>query len=208
MGKVTIFDHPLMSHKLSIIRDENTATKNFREIVEEIAELMAYEATRNLPSENVDVTTPIGICHSRKLKGDIVLVPILRAGLGMVDGVSRLIPQSKVGYIGLYRDEETLEPKLYYAKFPSNMPDSTVIVLDPMLATGGSCVKAIDILKERGAKHIIYMGIVGVDEGIQNVQKHHPDVDIYLAAKDECLNENGYIVPGLGDCGDRLFGTK
>ena len=207
-GKVTIFNHPLMSHKLSIIRDEKTNTKDFRETVGEIATLMAYEATRELPVKAVKVKTPISIAESKTLAGDVVVVPILRAGLGMVDGIHQLITQAKVGYIGLFRNEETLEPQLYYAKFPNNIDKATVLLVDPMLATGGSCVKAIDILKEKGAKNIIYMGIVGVEEGIQNVQKHHPDVDIFLAAKDEKLNENGYIVPGLGDCGDRLFGTK
>lgn len=207
-SKVVIFNHPLMSHKLSIIRDEKTNTKDFRETVAEIATLMAYEVTRELPVKDIDIKTPIDICHSKTLDGDVVIVPILRAGLGMVEGIQVLLPQSKVGYIGLYRNEETLEPQLYYAKFPSNIAESTVILVDPMLATGGSCVKAIDILKERGAKHIVYMGIVGVSVGIENVQKHHPDVPIYLAACDDHLNEKGYIVPGLGDCGDRLFGTK
>lgn len=208
MSKVVIFNHPLMSHKLSIIRDEKTNTKDFRETVSEIATLMAYEATRNLPTKDVDVKTPISICKSKMIDGDIVIVPILRAGLGMVEGIQALVPHAKVGYIGLFRNEETLEPQLYYAKFPNNISNATVILVDPMLATGGSCVKALDILKERGAKNIIYMGIVGVDEGINNVVEHHPDVDIFLAAKDVKLNEVGYIVPGLGDCGDRLFGTK
>lgn len=207
-GKVVIFNHPLISHKLSIIRDEKTNTKDFRETVAEIATLMAYEATRSLPVKDVDIKTPISICKTKMLDGDIVIVPILRAGLGMVEGIQVLIPQAKVGYIGLFRNEETLEPELYYAKFPTNIASATVLLVDPMLATGGSCVKAIDILKERGAKNIIYMGIVGVSDGIENVQKHHPDVDIFLAAQDERLNEKGYIVPGLGDCGDRLFGTK
>lgn len=207
-GKVVVFNHPLISHKLSIIRDEKTNTKDFRETVGEIATLMAYEATRDLPVQSIDVKTPIAIAKSYSLVGDVVIVPILRAGLGMVEGIQVLIPQAKVGYIGLYRNEETLEPQLYYAKFPSNISNATVILVDPMLATGGSCVKAIDVLKEHGAKNIIYMGIVGVQEGIDNVQKAHPDIDIFLASKDECLNEKGYIVPGLGDCGDRLFGTK
>ncbi len=207
-GKVVIFNHPLISHKLSIIRDEKTNTKDFRETVGEIATLMAYEATRSLPVRDVDIKTPIAVCKTKMLESDIVIVPILRAGLGMVEGIQVLIPQAKVGYIGLFRNEATLEPELYYAKFPTNIDTATVFLVDPMLATGGSCVKAIDILKERGAKHIIYMGIVGVSEGIENVRKHHPDVDIFLAAQDEKLNEKGYIVPGLGDCGDRLFGTK
>ena len=207
-GKVVIFNHPLMTHKLTIIRNEKTNTKDFRETVSEIANLMAYEATRNLPVKEVEVKTPIAVSKTTMIDGDIVIVPILRAGLGMVEGIQRLIPQAKVGYVGLARNEETLEPELYYAKFPSNISDATVFVVDPMLATGGSCAKAIEILKDKGAKHIIYMGIVGVDEGINKVREQHPDVDIFLAAKDEKLNEKGYIVPGLGDCGDRLFGTK
>lgn len=208
MGKVVIFNHPLISHKLAIIRNEKTSTKEFKENVKEIASLMAYEATRDLPLKDVDVITPIEKTVCQQLSSDVVIVPILRAGLGMVEGISNLIPTAKVGHIGLFRDETTLEPQLYYAKFPSNIATANVIVVDPMLATGGSCVKAIDVLKQRGAKHIVYMGIVGVDQGINNVVKHHPDVDIFLAAKDSHLNENGYIVPGLGDCGDRLFGTK
>lgn len=207
-GKLVIFDHPLMSHKLSIIRNEKTNTKDFREAVSEIANLMAYEATRNVPMKEVEVQTPIAVAKSSMIDGDIVIVPILRAGLGMVEGIQRLIPQAKVGHIGLFRNEETLEPELYYSKFPSNIAESTVLLVDPMLATGGSCAKAIDILKEYGVKRIIYMGIVGVDAGINKVRERHPDIDIYLAAKDEKLNEKGYIVPGLGDCGDRLFGTK
>lgn len=207
-GKLVIFNHPLMTHKLAIIRNEVTNTKDFRETVSEIANLMAYEATRNLPVKEVEIKTPIAVSKTTMIDGDIVIVPILRAGLGMVEGIQRLIPQAKVGYVGLARNEETLEPELYYAKFPTNISKATVFVVDPMLATGGSCAKAIEILKEKGAKNIIYMGIVGVDEGINKVRNAHPDVDIFLAAKDEKLNEKGYIVPGLGDCGDRLFGTK
>ena len=207
-GKVVVFEHPLMTHKLAIIRNEKTNTKDFRETVSEIANLMAYEATRNLPVKEVEVKTPISIAKTTMIDGDIVIVPILRAGQGMVEGIQRLIPQSKVGYIGLFRNEETLEPELYFAKLPSNIGKATVILVDPMLATGGSCAKAIEVLKEKGAKNIIYMGVVGVQEGIDKVHSAHPDVDIFLAAKDEKLNEKGYIVPGLGDCGDRLFGTK
>lgn len=207
-GKLVVFNHPLMTHKLAIIRNEVTNTKDFRETVSEIANLMAYEATRNLPVKEVEIKTPIAVSKTTMIDGDIVIVPILRAGLGMVEGIQRLIPQAKVGYVGLARNEETLEPELYYAKFPTNISEATVFVVDPMLATGGSCAKAIEILKEKGAKNIIYMGIVGVDEGINKVRNAHPDVDIFLAAKDEKLNEKGYIVPGLGDCGDRLFGTK
>ena len=207
-GKLVVFNHPLMTHKLAIIRNEVTNTKDFRETVSEIANLMAYEATRNLPVKEVEIKTPIAVSKTTMIDGDIVIVPILRAGLGMVEGIQRLIPQAKVGYVGLARNEETLEPELYYAKFPTNISEATVFVVDPMLATGGSCAKAIEILKEKGAKNIVYMGIVGVDEGINKVRNAHPDVDIFLAAKDEKLNEKGYIVPGLGDCGDRLFGTK
>jgi uracil phosphoribosyltransferase len=207
-GKVVVFNHPLMTHKLAIIRNEKTNTKDFRETVSEIANLMAYEATRDLPVKEVEVKTPIAVSKTTMIDGDIVIVPILRAGLGMVEGIQKLIPQSKVGYIGLARNEETLQPELYYAKFPTNIAEATVFVVDPMLATGGSCAKAIEIIKSKGAKNIIYMGIVGVDEGINKVREQHPDVDIFLAAKDEKLNEKGYIVPGLGDCGDRLFGTK
>ena len=207
-GKVVVFNHPLMTHKLAIIRNEKTNTKDFRETVSEIANLMAYEATRNLPVKEVEVKTPIAVSKTTMIDGDIVIVPILRAGQGMVEGIQRLIPQSKVGYIGLFRNEETLEPELYFAKLPSNIAEATVLLVDPMLATGGSCAKAISVLKEKGAKNIIYMGVVGVQEGIDKVHNVHPDVDIFLAAKDEKLNEKGYIVPGLGDCGDRLFGTK
>ena len=207
-GKVVVFNHPLMTHKLAIIRNEKTNTKDFRETVSEIANLMAYEATRNLPVKEVEVKTPIAVSKTTMIDGDIVIVPILRAGQGMVEGIQRLIPQSKVGYIGLFRNEETLEPELYFAKLPSNIAEATVLLVDPMLATGGSCAKAISVLKEKGAKNIIYMGVVGVQEGIDKVHNAHPDVDIYCAALDEKLNEHKYIVPGLGDAGDRIFGTK
>ncbi len=208
MSKVVIFNHPLINHKLSIIRDVNTNTKDFRETLNEISTLMAYEVTRDLPVREIDVQTPISKAKAYELSAEIVIVPILRAGLGMVDGIHSLIPTAKIGHIGLYRNEETLKPERYYAKFPATLPNAVVFLVDPMLATGGSAVEAINILKEKGAKKIIYMGLVGVDEGINNIIKQHPDVDIYLAAKDEKLNENGYIVPGLGDCGDRIFGTK
>lgn len=208
MSKVVIFNHPLMSHKLALIRDEKTNTKDFRETVSEISNLMAYEVTRDLPVEKIQVKTPCGVADCATLACDVVIVPVLRAGLGMVEGIQSLIPTAKVGYIGLYRDKNTKLPQLYYAKFPENINNAMVILCDPMLATGGSAVKAIDILKEKGAKNIKYIGIVGVDEGIKNIEDHHPDVDIYLAAHDPELNENCYIVPGLGDCGDRLFGTK
>lgn len=207
-GKLVIFDHPLISHKLALIRDEKTVTKEFRETVSEIGMLMGYEITRDLPTINVDVKTPCGIAHARRLAKDVVLVPILRAGLGMVEGIMTLIPTAKVGHVGMYRDEETLEPHLYYAKFPKNIRESVVLVVDPMLATGGSVDYTINILKERGVNNITYIGLVGAPEGVARIQKNHPDVNIYLAALDDHLNENGYIVPGLGDCGDRIFGTK
>lgn len=208
MSKVVIFNHPLIDHKLAIIRSVDTSTKQFRETLNEISTLMAYEATRDLPVKEIEVQTPIANAKAFELSVEVVIVPILRAGLGMVDGIHSLIPTAKTGHIGLYRNEETLKPERYYAKFPSTLPNAVVFLVDPMLATGGSAVEAINILKEKGAKKIVYMGLVGVDEGINNIIKHHPDVDIYLAAKDEKLNENGYIVPGLGDCGDRIFGTK
>ena len=208
MSKLEIFNHPLIHHKLTLIRNEKTNTKDFRQSVNEIATLMAFEATRDLPVKEVETQTPIALAKTYALGCEVVIVPILRAGLGMVEGIQSLIPTAKVGHIGLFRNEETLEPQLYYAKFPPTLKEAVVFVVDPMLATGGSAVAAIDIVKKAGAKKIIYMGIVGVDEGINNLQKHHPDVDIFLASKDEKLNEKGYIVPGLGDCGDRIFGTK
>lgn len=210
MGKLVVFDHPLMHHKLALIRDEKTGTKDFRQTVEEIATLMAYEVTRELPVKEVDVKTPCGIAKCNVLSKAVVIVPILRAGLGMVDGMTNLIPTAKVGFLGLYRDEETLEPKEYYAKLPPCIKDSFVLLVDPMLATGGSVVHALDVLNRAGVKdeNIKYVGVVGAPEGVKKVQEHHPDVDIFLAALDEKLNEKGYIVPGLGDCGDRLFGTK
>ncbi len=208
MSKVTVLNHPLILHKLSMIRSKDTNTKEFRELVNEVASLMTYEMARDLKVKEVTVSTPICDSKCYVLDKDIILVPILRAGLGMVEGVSRLIPSAKIGHVGLYRDEESLQPKEYYSKFPENIEFSTVIVLDPMLATGGSANAAIDMVKKRGAKTIMFIGLVGAPEGVENMQKAHPDVDIFLAALDEKLNENGYIVPGLGDCGDRLFGTK
>ncbi|HHZ11815.1 MAG TPA: uracil phosphoribosyltransferase [Acholeplasmataceae bacterium] len=207
-GKLVVFNHPLIHHKLALIRDENTGTKDFRQTVSEIGMLMAYEVTRDLPTRKVKVKTPVGEADAYVLEKAVVVVPILRAGLGMVDGITTLIPTAKVGHIGVYRDEETLEPHEYYAKFPSIIKDAVVFVVDPMLATGGSVKHAIDVLKARGAKTIVYMGLVGAPEGVKKIQETHPDVDIYLAALDEKLNDKGYIVPGLGDCGDRLFGTK
>lgn len=208
MGKVVVLNHPLIDHKMAIIRDLNTDTKKFRENVNEIGGLVTYEITRDLQTKEVEVQTPIQKTICRVLAKDVVVVPILRAGLGMVDGIQMIIPTAKVGHIGMYRDEETLEPHEYYAKFPEEIKTGTVLVVDPMLATGGSANMAIDAVKKRGAKDIRFVGLVGCPEGVAAIQKHHPDVDIYLAALDERLNEVGYIVPGLGDCGDRLFGTK
>ncbi len=203
-----VLNHPLINHKLTYMRRQETGTKDFRENLDELAGLMAYEITRDLPVESVDIMTPVGPCKGSQLAKGVVLVPILRAGLGMVDGFRQIIPTPKIGHVGLYRDETTLQPCEYYAKFPKEMNSSVVFVLDPMLATGGTAVAAIRLLKQRGAQDIKLICIVGVQTGIDLVQKEHPDVDIYLAAQDECLNEHGYIVPGLGDAGDRLFGTK
>jgi uracil phosphoribosyltransferase len=209
MGKVYVFDHPLIQHKLTYIRDENTGTKEFRELVEEVAMLMAYEVTRDLPLEEVSVKTPVATATSKVIAGKkLGIVPILRAGLGMVDGILKLIPAAKVGHIGLYRDPETLKPVEYYCKLPSDVEERDLIVTDPMLATGGSAAAAISFLKERGARNIKLMCLIASPEGIETVQKEHADVDIYVAAIDEKLNDHGYIVPGLGDAGDRLFGTK
>lgn len=208
MGKFVIFDHPLIHHKLSLIRDERTVTKEFREIVSEIGMLMVYEVTREFKTRDIVVKTPCGIANCKQLANDVVVVPILRAGLGMVDGVTSLIPTAKVGHLGLYRDEETLEPNEYYVKFPPQIKVSNVLLVDPMLATGGSVIHAVNVLKRAGVEKITYVGLVGAPEGVKKVQEAHPDLDIYLACLDEKLNEIGYIVPGLGDCGDRLFGTK
>lgn len=204
----TIIDHPLIRHKLSKVRDKNTNTRDFRQLISEIGGLMAYEITRNLETLPITIETPIAVTKAEVLAKEIVIVPILRAGLGMVDGITNLIPNAKVGHIGLYRDEETLEPHTYYAKFPPELSKATVLLVDPMLATGGSAVTAIDILKAHGATDIIYVGLVGTPVGIKLINDKHKDVSIYLAALDEKLNEDGYIVPGLGDCGDRIFGTK
>lgn len=203
-----VVKHPLIIHKLTTMRKATTTTKDFRENLDEIAGLMAYEITRNLPLEEEEIETPICKTTGYHLKKDVVLIPILRAGLGMVDGIKKVIPTAKIGHIGLFRDEDTLEPQEYYKKFPAIIKDATVFILDPMLATGGSAVAAIDKVKETGARHISLICLVGVEQGVNNVLNHHPDVDIYIAALDERLNENGYIVPGLGDAGDRLFGTK
>jgi uracil phosphoribosyltransferase len=208
MSELYVMDHPLIHHKLTYIRDKNTGTKHFREVVSEIGGLMAYEITRDLPTKIVEIETPVAKTESKLLAKDVVIVPILRAGLGMVDGIHSIIPSAKIGHVGMYRDEETLEPKEYYAKFPPNIADSVVLVVDPMLATGGSASMAIDAVKKRGAKDIVFVGLVGAPEGVARLQKDHDDVNIFLGALDEKLNEVGYIVPGLGDCGDRLFGTK
>ena len=209
MGKVFIMDHPLVHHKLAVLRNKETPVKEFRELVSEIAGLMCYEATRNLPTVEVDVETPVATAKCRMLAGKkLAIVPILRAGLGMVDSLVDLIPSAKIGHIGLYRDPETHEPVEYYCKLPEDIGNRVVYVVDPMLATGGSAVAAIDFLKKHGCKNIIMMNIIGCPEGIKRVTEAHPDVDIYLAACDEKLNEHAYIVPGLGDAGDRIFGTK
>lgn len=209
MGKVLVLDHPLIQHKLAILRNESTAVKEFRELISEIAGLMCYEATRNLPTREVEVQTPVAKAKCRMLAGKkLAIVPVLRAGLGMVDSMVDLIPSAKIGHIGLYRDPVTHKPVEYYCKLPDDIANRQVYVVDPMLATGGSAVAAIDFLKEHGCKNITMMNIIGCPEGVQAVQEAHPDVDIYLAAMDERLNEHAYIIPGLGDAGDRIFGTK
>ena len=209
MANVHIMDHPLVHHKLAVLRSKETPVKEFRELVSEIAGLMCYEATRDLPTMEVDVETPITTAKCRMLAGKkLAIVPILRAGLGMVDSLVDLIPSAKIGHIGLYRDPETHEPVEYYCKLPEDIGNRVVYVVDPMLATGGSAVAAIDFLKKHGCKNIIMMNIIGCPEGIKRVTEAHPDVDLYLAACDEKLNEHAYIVPGLGDAGDRIFGTK
>ena len=209
MSELHVYDHPLIQHKLSILRDKNTSVKEFREIVGELAGLMCYEATRDLPLEEVDVETPVAMAKCKRIAGKkLAVVPILRAGLGMVDGMVSMMPNVKVGHIGLFRDPETLEPVKYYYKMPPDIEERDVIVVDPMLATGGSASAAITFLKEEGVKHIKLMSIIGAPEGVARMQADHPDVDIYVAALDDHLNENAYIVPGLGDAGDRIFGTK
>mgnify|MGYP003571404379 CR=1 FL=1 len=209
MGKLTVFDHPLIQHKISILRSVNTGNKEFRELVEEITMLMCYEALRDLPLKEIEVETPMATTKSMVIDGPkLAIVPILRAGLGMVDGVINLVPAARVGHIGLYRDETTLEPHEYYCKLPPSIAKRQIIVLDPMLATGGSACSAIDFIKQRGGTQIKFMCLIAVPEGINALQKAHPDVDIYCAHVDEKLNEIGYIVPGLGDAGDRIFGTK
>ena len=209
MNNVTIFDHPLIQHKISILRDERTSSNQFRALVEEITMLMCFESLRDLPLEDVEVTTPIATTTTKMLAGvKLAIVPILRAGLGMVNGMLNLGPSARVGHIGMYRDEVTLEPHEYYCKLPKNIENRLIIVCDPMLATGGSAKDAINLIKERGGRHIKFMCLIAAPEGIKALTEAHPDVEVYCAHVDEKLNENGYIVPGLGDAGDRIFGTK
>ncbi|MBR2870105.1 MAG: uracil phosphoribosyltransferase [Clostridia bacterium] len=209
LKNVHILDHPLIRHKLAIIRDKDTNTKQFREIISELATLMAYESFKDVPTEVKVVETPLETVEQVVVKeNSIAIIPILRAGLGMVEGVLSLFPAAKVGHIGLFRNEETLQPEEYYCKLPANIEEKVVMVLDPMLATGGSSVAAIDMLKKRGCKNIKLMSIIGAPEGVEKVAKAHPDVQVYVSTLDRCLNEHGYILPGLGDAGDRIFGTK
>lgn len=209
MGKVYVFDHPLIQHKVALMRDKNTSVKDFRDLAKEIAMLMGFEATRDLELQEVEIETPMCKTKVNMLKGeDIAIVPILRAGLGFVDGMLELVPNAKVGHVGLYRDPKTHEPVEYYCKLPTDIDKRQIFVLDPMLATGGSAVASIDFIKKRGGKNIIFMCLIASPEGIEALQKAHPDVDIFIAAKDDKLDENAYIVPGLGDAGDRLYGTK
>ena len=209
MANVHVLDHPLIQHKLAVLRDKDTPVKEFRELISEIAGLMCYEATRNLPTSEVEVQTPVAVAKCRKLSGKkLAIIPILRAGLGMVDSMVDLIPSAKIGHIGLYRDPETHLPVEYYCKLPEDIENRQVFVVDPMLATGGSAIAAIDFLKKRGCQNIIMMNVIGCPEGVKAVQEAHPDVELYLAALDERLNEHAYIIPGLGDAGDRIFGTK
>ncbi len=203
-----LLQHPLVTHKLAQIRRKETGTKDFRQALNEIAGLMAYEITRDLPLHSIEIETPLKKCSTYELARDVVLVPVLRAGLGMVDGITALIPTAKVGHLGMYRDHNTLQPMTYYAKFPPNIADAVVMILDPMLATGGSASEAIRLVKTNGAKIIKLVCIVGAPEGVKRIEEDHPDVDIYLSALDDGLNEVGYILPGLGDAGDRIFGTK
>lgn len=209
MSKVFVFDHPLIQHKLTYIRSVQTGTKEFRELVDEVATLMAFEITRDMPLVETEVETPVTVTKSKVLAGKKMgIVPILRAGIGMVDGILKLIPAAKVGHIGLYRDPQTLQPVEYYVKLPADVEERDFIVVDPMLATGGSAIEAINSLKKRGATSIKFMCLIAAPEGVELLQQAHPDVDVYIAALDEKLNDHGYIVPGLGDAGDRLFGTK
>ena len=209
MAKVVVMDHPLIQHKIGFIRRQETGTKDFRQTIGEIAMLICYEATRDLKLDDVEITTPICKTTVKELKGKkMAIVPILRAGLGMVDGVLELIPAAKIGHIGLYRDPQTYEPVEYYCKLPSDCDEREVFVVDPMLATGGSCIAALQMLKDKGVKHMRFMCIIAAPEGVKRLQEAHPDVDVYIGALDDHLNEHKYIVPGLGDAGDRIFGTK
>ena len=206
---VQILDHPLIRHTVAIIRNKETDTKNFRELIGEIATLMAYESFKDVPTQEITVETPLETVKQIVVKeNSIAIVPILRAGLGMVEGILKLFPAAKIGHIGMYRDEETLEPHEYYCKLPSNIEEKVVMVVDPMLATGGSAVDAVKLLKKRGCKKIKFMAIIAAPEGVEKLAKEHPDVEIFVSTLDRCLNENGYILPGLGDAGDRIFGTK
>ena len=208
MGKLHVIEHPLIQHKVSLMRDKNTGTKDFRELLNEVAMLMGYEVTRDLPLMEVEIETPITKCKTKVIEGKkLGIVPILRAGLGMTEGIQRLVPAAKVGHIGLYRNPETLKPVEYYCKLPPDVEERELLLVDPMLATGGSAVEAIGFLKKRGCTTIKLVCLIGAPEGIKAVQETHPDVDIYIAVVDECLNDHGYIVPGLGDAGDRIFGT-
>lgn len=209
MSNVTIMNHPLIKHKISMLRNENTGTNEFRTLVEEIAMLMGYEALRDLPTEDVEIKTPIETCKSPMISGKkMAVVPILRAGLGMVSGILALVPSAKVGHIGLYRDPKTHEPHEYYCKLPDPIEQRTILVVDPMLATGGSGSEAVSFIKQHGGKNIKFMCIIAAPEGLERLQKDHPDIQIYVGQLDRCLNENAYICPGLGDAGDRIFGTK
>ena len=209
MDNVVIFNHPLIQHKISILRDKHTGTNEFRKLVEEIAMLEGFEALSDLPVKDVEIETPIEKCMTPMIAGrKLAVVPILRAGLGMVEGILALVPSAKVGHIGMYRDEKTHEPQEYYCKLPVGIDEKVVMLVDPMLATGGSACDAIALLKKRGCKHIKFLAIIGAPEGVEKVHKEHPDVEIYVSTMDRCLNENGYILPGLGDAGDRIFGTK
>lgn len=207
--KITVFEHPLIKHKISMLRDENTGTQEFRNLIEEIATLMGYEALRDLPLEDVEIKTPIEVCKTPMIDGKkLAIVPVLRAGLGMVNGLLALVPSAKVGHIGLYRDPETHKPHEYYCKLPDAIDQRLVVVLDPMLATGGSAIEAVDFIKQRGGKNIKFMSIIAAPEGLKALSEAHPDIQIYCGNLDRCLNENAYICPGLGDAGDRIFGTK
>lgn len=209
MSNVFVFDHPLIQHKISLLRDKNTSGKEFRELASEISMLMGYEVTRDIPLKEVEIETPIGLAKTKIISGKkLAFVPILRAGLGMVDGMLKLVPMARVGHIGLYRDHDTLEPVEYYCKLPDDIANRDVVVLDPMLATGGSACDAMKFLKNHGAKSIKFVCLIASKQGVERLNREHPDVSIYCAAVDECLNDVGYIVPGLGDAGDRLFGTK